>query len=335
MPGLMWTFALFNQKKNTMSKTVLVTGGTGFVGIHAIVQLLKNGYRVHTTLRSLTKADIVRNALKEAEITNFSDLSFFEADLTSDAGWNEAVSGCDYVLHIASPFPAHDPKDGNDLIIPARDGALRVLRAAQKAGVKRTVLTSSFAAVGYSITTKDHLFTEADWTDHHVPLPAYIKSKTVAEKAAWDFIKNEGGTMELTVINPVGIFGPSIGGICSASLDIAVSGILNGAVKESPDFTMGVVDVRDVVDIHIKAMEHPNAAGQRFIATADGVMSFYDVAELFKKERPLLAKNVVQMKPTPVEFYKEMSNEKAKTILGWNPRSREKALLASVDSLVN
>ncbi len=318
-----------------MDKTVLVTGGTGFVGIHAILQLLKKGYRVHTTLRSLAKKDTIINALKEAGINDFSDLSFFEADLTSDAGWNDAVSSCDYVLHVASPFPAQAPKDENELIIPARDGALRVLRAAQQAGVKRTVLTSSFAAVGYSNNTKNHIFTEADWTDSNIPLPAYIKSKTVAEKAAWDFIKSEGGTMELTVINPVGIFGPAIGGIASASLDIAVSGILSGSVKESPDFTMGVVDVRDVVDIHIRAMEHPDAAGQRFIATADGVMSFYDVAELFKKERPLSSKNVVQMKSTPVEFYKEMSNKKAKTILGWNPRSREEALLASVDSLVN
>jgi nucleoside-diphosphate-sugar epimerase len=326
---------MLNQMEKTMKKTVLVTGGTGFVGIHAILQLLENNYCVHTTLRSLTKKDTIINALKEAGINDFSHLSFFEADLMSDTGWNDAVIGCDYVLHVASPFPAQSPKDENELVIPARDGALRVLKAAQQAGVKRTVLTSSFAAVGYTIKTRNYIFTEADWTDTNVPLPAYIKSKTVAEKAAWDFIKNEGGTMELTVINPVGIFGPAIGGICSASLDMAVSGILSGTVKESPDFTMGVVDVRDVVDIHIKAMEHPKAAGQRFIATADGVMSFYDVAELFKKERPLLAKNVVQMKPTPVEFYKEMSNAKAKTILGWYPRSREEALLASVDSLVN
>lgn len=315
------------------NKTVLVTGATGFVGVHTILQLLQKGYLVKTTLRSLSKKETVINALKEGGISDFENLEFFEASLTEDKGWDEALKDCDYVLHIASPFPAQEPKDENELIIPARDGALRVLKAAKKSGVKRVVLTSSFAAVGYSINIDGHIFTEKDWTDTNIPLPAYIKSKTVAEKAAWDFMENEGKGLELSVINPVGIFGPALGGITSASLDIAIVGIINGTTNQSGNFTMGVVDVRDVADLHIRAMESPEAAGERFLANSDGVMSFYDVAELIKKERPEKAANIAKMDKTASEFYKEMSNEKAKIILGWTPKSREEAILSSVDSL--
>ncbi|NML56074.1 SDR family oxidoreductase [Chryseobacterium cheonjiense] len=314
--------------------TVLVTGGTGFLGVHTILQLLQQGYEVRTTLRSLSKKDNIIKALEEGGITDFSKLTFFEADLTRDDNWGEAVKGCDYVLHAASPFPAQDPKDENELIIPARDGALRVLKAARDAGVKRVVLTSSFAAVGYSINVENHVFTEEDWTDVNAELPAYIKSKTLAEKAAWEFIEKEGNGLELSVINPVGIFGPALGGITSASLDIAVTGILNGTLNYTPTFTMGVVDVRDVADIHLKAMVNPKAAGERIIATSEGVMSFYDVAELFRKERPQYTENIQKLEPIEKEFYKEMSNEKAKTVLNWNPRSRDEALLASADSLM-
>ena len=321
--------------ENAQKTKVLVTGGTGFLGVHTILQLLQQGYQVKTTLRSLSKKDQIIKALEESGITDFSHLSFIEADLTSDYNWDEAVKDCDYVLHVASPFPAQDPKDENELIIPARDGALRVLKASRDGGVKRVVLTSSFAAVGYSTDIENYIFTEKDWTDTNIDLPAYIKSKTVAEKSAWQFIEEEGNNLELSVINPVGIFGPAIGGITSASLDVAVTGILNGNLESTPHFTMGVVDVRDVADIHIKAMFHPNAAGERFIATSEGAMSFYDVAELFKKERPQFIKNMKKLEPIDRAFYKEISNEKARSVLNWNPRSREEALLASADSVMN
>jgi nucleoside-diphosphate-sugar epimerase len=316
------------------NQTVLVTGGTGFVGIHTILQLLQQGYKVKTTLRSLYKKDSIVNALKDGGLTDLQNLSFFEADLTADAGWNEAVKGCDYVLHVASPFPLVEPEDENELIIPARDGSLRVLIAAQKAGVKRVVLTSSFAAIGYSIDPKDHIFTEEDWTDENAHLQPYIKSKTVAEKAAWDFFKNHGGDLELTVVNPVGIFGPIIGDIAPASFEGVIKALIEGTVTESPAFTFGVVDVRDVADIHIKAMLHPEANGQRFLATSEGVVSFYDVAQLIKKERPEKAAKVAELKPTAKEFYIEMSNKKAREILDWHPKSKEEAVLASVDSMV-
>lgn len=323
------------DKENNMitNVTVLVTGGSGYVGLQCILQLLQEGYTVKTTVRSLAKKSEITEALKSAGISSFEKLSFFEADLIQDTNWSEAVDGCDYVLHVASPFPAENPSIEDELIIPARDGALRVLKASRDVGVKRVVLTSSFAAIGYSIATKNHVFTEKDWTDPNAPVPAYIKSKTIAEKAAWDFIKEEGGDLELTVINPVGIFGPVIGRNYSASVQVVIDGILKGEVKESPNFTMGVVDVRDVADIHLKAMLNPLANGERFLATSDGVMSFYDVAELIRKDRKILANAIADLNKTDETYYIQLSNEKAKTILGWNPRSKEEAILASVDTL--
>lgn len=307
-------------------QTVLVSGGTGFVGIHTIHQLLHQGYKVKTTTRSSAKQDELIAALDHPE-----NITFYQADLLHDEGWDEAAKDCDYVLHIASPFFAEEPKHEDDFIIPARDGSLRVLKAAKNAGVKRVVLTSSFAAIGYSNNDQDHLFTEADWTDPNTTIPAYIKSKTIAEKAAWEFAQEQG--LELTVINPTGIFGPTFAGITSASLDSIVTGIVTGAVRQSAPFTFGVVDVRDVADIHISAMLHPAAKGQRILATADGVMSFYDVAQLISKERPQLAANIADLQPVDPQHYKRLSNQKAKDLLNWHPRSKEEAILASVDSL--
>lgn len=314
------------------NQTVLVTGGTGFLGVNIILELLKKGFTVRTTLRTLSRKNEILDALTAGGISTFDQLSFYEADLLSDNGWDEAAQGCDYVLHVASPFVAEQPKDENELIIPAKEGTLRALKAAKKAGVKRVVLTSSFAAIGYSIDPRNHVFTELDWTDENAPVQAYIKSKTIAEKAAWQFMEDEAAAMELTVINPVGIFGPILGGISSASLDTVVKGIVEGHIKENAPFTFGAVDVRDAADIHIKAMLHPEAAGQRFLATSEGAMSFYDVAELIKKERPKLAGKIATMQPTPVEEYTQMSNKKAVETLGWKPRTREEAILASVDS---
>lgn len=311
---------------------VLVTGGTGFVGIHTIALLLQKGYIVRTTLRSLSQKEKIINALKEAGLTDFESLSLHEADLTADAGWDEAVKDCDYVLHVASPFPLVEPEDENELIIPARDGSLRVLRAAKKAGVRRVVLTSSYSAIGDSNKPKGHIFTEEDWTDENGSIQPYAKSKTIAEKAAWDFIKNEGGELELAVINPVGIFGPIIGDIYPASYKGLISALIEGIITESPAITFGVVDVRDVADIHFKAMLHPKANGQRFLATSDGAVSFYDVAQLIKKERPEIAGKIADLIPTAKEFYIEMSNQKSKDTLEWYPRSKEEAILASINA---
>jgi len=322
------------MENSAIATAVLVTGGSGYLGLQCVLQLLEEGYTVKTTIRSLAKKDGIIQSLKVGGITNFDKLSFVEADLTKDDNWAEAVRDCAYVLHVASPFPAIDPEDENELIIPARDGSLRVLKAARDAGVKRVVLTSSFAAIGYSRNPNDYVFTEKDWTDPNTPgLRPYLKSKAIAEKAAWDFIEKEGGKMELTVINPVGIFGPVPGGNYSASMEFALKGLLNGDIKETPNFTFNIVDVRDTADLHLAAMTNPAANGERFLAASDGSVSIYDVAELIRKERPLRATNIANLKPISADRYVHISTEKARAVLGWKPRSKETTLLETIDAI--
>lgn len=313
-------------------QTVLVTGGTGFIGLYCIMELLKQGYTVKTTIRSLARKEEVNSLLGQAGVSSLEKLSFVVADLTNDLNWDEAVKDCTYVLHVASPFPIADPEDANELIIPARDGALRVLTAARNAGVKRVVLTSSFAAIGYSKTIKDHVFTELDWTDPELTDNAYVKSKSIAEKAAWDFISSEGGALELTVINPVGVFGPALGKDYSTSIGL-VKGLIEGHLNETPGFTFGIVDVRDVADIHLTAMTHPAAAGQRFLATSTGIMSLYDIAELIREKRPGQADKIGDLQPLDDSFTIAMSGQKAQDLLQWKPGTKEEAILATVDSL--
>src|ERR1700722_9470273 len=190
---------------------VVVTGGSGFVGTHCIVQLLNAGYRVRTTVRSLKREAEVRTMVREGGAKGVDELSFVVADLMADAGWTEAVRGCTYVLHVASPFPAKVPKHEDELIVPAREGTLRVLRHSRDAKVKRVVLTSSFAAIGYGHPPQSAPFDETSWTNLDADVSAYVKSKTLAERAAWDFIAKEGGGLELVVVNPVVVFGPVLG----------------------------------------------------------------------------------------------------------------------------
>jgi nucleoside-diphosphate-sugar epimerase len=322
------------MKNSAIATIVLVTGGSGYLGRQCVFQLLQEGYTVKTTIRSLAKKDEIIRSLKAGGISNFDNLRFVEADLTKDDNWAEAVRDCTYVLHVASPFPAIDPEDENELIVPARDGSLRVLKAARDAGVKRVVLTSSFAAIGYSRSPKGYVFTEKDWTDPNTTgLRPYLKSKAIAEKAAWDFIEREGGNLELTVINPVGIFGPTLGGNYSASIEHALKGILDGHVKETPNFTFNIVDVRDTADIHLVAMTHPAAKGERFLAASNGSVSFFDIAALIRKERPQRAGNIANLKPIDPGLYVHLSNEKARRILGWEPRPKEVTLLETIDAL--
>ena len=226
---------------------VLVTGGSGFVGGHCILRCLEAGHSVRATLRNLGRAETVRGELVRAGAQG-PRLSFAAADLERDAGWPEAVAGCDFVLHVASPFPLAPPKHEDDLIRPARDGALRVLKAARAAGVKRVVMTSSFAAVGYGHKDEAAPFDETSWTDLDAPgLTAYAKSKTIAERAAWDFVAKEGG-IELAVVNPVGVFGPALGPDLSTSVMI-VKRMLDGSLPGLPRLKFGVVDARDVADL--------------------------------------------------------------------------------------
>jgi len=336
-----------------MDQLVLVTGGSGFLGAHCIIRLLQDGYRVRTTVRSLKREADVRAMLREGGADPGDRLTFAEADLISDRGWPEAVAGCDFVLHVASPFPATQPKDENELIVPAREGALRVLRASRDAGVKRVVLTSSFVAIGYGHAPQAAPFDEKDWTDiNGTGVSAYGKSKTLAERAAWDFIAREGGSLELSVVNPVGIFGPVLGPDHSTSTEI-VERLLTGKVPGLIHLSFGAVDVRDVADLHVRAMTNPAAKGERFLAVAGRSISFVEIAKLLKSRLGAAAGKVptrvlpdwllkvvaifdpsVRIVIPELGKAKEASNEKAKRVLGWSPRSNEESIMATAESLI-
>jgi nucleoside-diphosphate-sugar epimerase len=333
--------------------TVLVTGGSGFIGSHCILQLLAAGHQVRTTVRSLKREADVRALLRAAGADPGNRLSFFAADLERDAGWKEAVAGADYVLHVASPFPPTVPKNEDELIVPAREGALRVLRAARDAGVKRVVLTSSFAAIGYGREEQQAPFNENDWTNvSGDDVTPYVKSKTLAERAAWDFVAKEGGSLELAVVNPVMVAGPVLGADYSPSI-LLVQRLMDGALPGCPRLRFGVVDVRDVADLHLRAMAGPAANGERFLAVAGDFMWIREVARVLKDRLGALAKRVPTRQlpnwlvrvasmadPAVKQILPELgknknaTGDKAKRVLGWAPRSREDALVATAESLV-
>jgi dihydroflavonol-4-reductase len=333
---------------------VLVTGGTGFVAAHCLLQLLAAGHDTHTTVRNLSREGEVRAMLSRGGAGEVGKrLSVFAADLTSDGGWADAVAGCDYVLHVASPFPSTVPKDENELIVPARDGALRVLQAARDAGVRRVVLTSSFAAIGYGFKDRTAAFTEEDWTNLEAPrVQPYQRSKTIAERAAWDFSARNGDRLELVVVNPVGVFGPVLGPDFSTSI-LIVKRLLEGSVPGCPDLWFGGVDVRDVADLHLRAMTDPVARGERFLATGGDFISLLMIAQILKEGLGEAARKV-PARPIPnwllrvVSLYdpqvrgvlpelgkrKNASNEKARRLLGWAPRSPQESVLATARSLL-
>jgi nucleoside-diphosphate-sugar epimerase len=332
---------------------ILVTGGSGFIAAHTILQLLNGGHRVKTTVRNLKREPEVRGMLAQGGVEPSDRLTFFAADLQNDAGWAEAAAGCEYVLHIASPFPANVPKHEDDLIVPARDGALRVLRASRDAGVKRVVLTSSFAAIGYGQPVQSAPFNETNWSNTAgTDVTAYVKSKTIAERAAWDFIAQEGGGLELSVVNPVAVFGPVLGPDYSTSV-LLIQRLMSGKVPGSPRLSFGVVDVRDVADLHIRAMTNPAAKGERFLAVAGDFMRIQQIALVLKDKMGEAAKKVPRRQlpnwlvrvaaladPAVKQILPELgklkngSNEKAKRLLGWTPRSSEEAIVASAESLL-
>jgi nucleoside-diphosphate-sugar epimerase len=335
-----------------MSK-ILVTGGSGFIGSHCILQLLAAGHQVRTTVRNLQRESDVRAMLKGGGAEAGDRLTFIAADLEQDAGWPQAVAGCEYVLHVASPFPATVPKHADELIVPAREGALRVLRASRDAGVKRVVLTSSFAAIGYGHEPQDVPFNETDWTDPNAEgVTAYTKSKTLAERAAWDFIAAEGGGLELSVVDPVGVLGPVLGPDYSTSI-LLVQRLMDGAMPGVPRLSFGLVDVRDVADLHLRAMIHPAAKGERFLAVAGESVTLLEIAKVLKRRMGASAKRVrtrqlpnwlvrlaalrdpaVKLVVPELGKIKSSSNEKAKRVLGWAPRSNEEAIVATAESLI-
>ncbi len=331
-------------------ETVLVTGGSGFLGGWCVIELLRRGYTVRTTVRSLSREDQVRAAVG-SEVDPGDRLTVLAADLTSDDGWPEGVKGCDYVLHVASPFPPKQPKDPDELIVPARDGTLRVLAMSLDAGVKRVVLTSSVAAIRLADGAQERPLDETDWTDPDSPgLTPYVRSKTIAELAAWEMARERGAEDRLAVVNPGAIIGPVLNDDVSYSLQ-AVQRLLDGP-PGVPQLGFSLVDVRDVADLELRAMTSPEAGGQRFIA-ATKFLWMADIGAVLRerlgyKASKVPTRTVPNLLVRAMALFdpgirsvvgglgkrSELSSEKARSSLGWSPRPIEDTITETGETLI-
>lgn len=334
-------------------RRVLVTGGSGFIAGHLILQLLERGDRVRATIRSTAKEPAARDVLTRAGMTSGESLEFVAADLTRDAGWAEAMTDIDVVAHVASPVLPGHVTDENQVIAPAREGTLRVLRAAQAAGVRRVVLTSAFHAVGWGHPHDDHLFTEDDWTVLDGPgVDAYAKAKTLAEQAAWEFVESTDGGMELTTMLPVAVMGPVMGEAISGANQV-VQRLLAGRMPGLPNIYLPVVDVRDVAGAHLLALDIPEAAGNRFLLAAGPALSLAGIAELLRTRLGEAAEQVPTRRlpdlvvraggvfsrelrgvAADLGYARRASYERAETVLGWHPRPSEEAVIAAAQSMI-
>lgn len=339
-----------------VEKTVLVTGGSGFIGAHCILQLAAAGYKIRSTVRDWKRRaeldEIFNSVANNYAHGNKVSVDWFQADLNHDQGWQEAVNGCDYVLHVASPVPLSMPKNENELINPAKEGSLRVLRAAAAAKVKRVVLTSSVAAVSSGSTSRDAVYTSADWANPDAAgVSAYARSKTYAERAAWDFIQKDKSGLELSVINPSVVFGPIIEKDLGASVSI-IKMCLNGKLPGIPNIGFECVDVRDVAILHVKAMTSPKAAGKRFICSNDYIR-LSDIVSLLKDKYPQYKKRLPnktipnfiikiaalfssKLKIISSNLGKVSRYDTSETIktLDWQPKSVQEAIFSAADSLI-
>lgn len=332
-----------------MAGTILVTGGSGYIAGYLIRQLVAEGWTVNTTVRSLKREAEVRAALDVPE----ASLRFFAADLMNDAGWAEAVAGCSHVAHVASPFPPGAVKHEDDLIVPARDGALRALRFAVAAGVTRFVMTSSVAAIAYGHKGIERAYTEADWTDVNAPgLGAYVKSKTVAERAARDWVAANGGGLEFCTVNPSAVLGPLLSDDFSASIEF-VKRLIDGSMPGFPRLGFAVVDVRDLADLHVRALNAPNMANERFIGAGPFFM-MKDVGKILRDRLGPEARKVPK-RDVPDFVIKLMAlldasirqvtgelgriraadSSHARDVLGWVPRPPEESIIDTARSLID
>lgn len=314
---------------------VLVTGGSGYVGTQLVAALLSEGRPVRATVRSAGREPELREDVRRGGVDD-GGLEVVVAELTLDDGWAEAAASCEEVHHVASPIPYVQPDDPEVLIVPAREGTLRVLRAARDAGARRVVMTSSFAAIGYTPKPSAE-YSEDDWTDPDTPgLAPYPRSKAVAERAAWDFVEREGGDTELVVVNPTFILGPALSTRLVSSL-LLIEAMLDGKMPVAPRQRFGVADVRDVADLHLRAMAAPEARGKRFLALADGpTISFLGVARILADRLGPLAGRV-PTEEAPGEELPELviHNDRARQELGWHPRPAETTIVESAESLVD
>lgn len=333
---------------------VVVTGGSGFIAMHIILQLLNQGYAVRTTVRSLKKLPLIHEMLTNGGITDFSKLEVVEADLTSDAHWDTVMQGATYVMQVASPTPTLNFKNEDEMIRPAVDGVLRVLKAARNAHVKRVVMTSAYGAIFAGHKNRTTPYTEKDWSNLAAKnIHPYQKSKTRSEQAAWHFIETEGQGLELAAINPVGVMGPVLAADYSHS-NIQIQNLLEGKTKAVPKVDSGYVDVRDVASLHLLAMTNPKANGQRFLATTGETLSMLNVAQILRtafpafaaqlptKELPnaivkaaALGNPMLKMVAGLVGTYAETSNAKAVALLDWHPRSAQTAIIATAQSMID
>ena len=330
---------------------VLVTGASGYIALHCIAELLKDGFAVKGSLRNMDRQEEVKKAFQK-EISS-DKLEFCKLDLSSDEGWNDAMWDCDYVMHVASPFPLAEPKNENDLIEPAREGTLRALGAAKKNNIKKIIVTSSQAAIAYGHKDMTRTFSHNDWTDIDGPgVSPYVKSKTIAERAAWDFINSqEDKTLEMAVINPGAVLGPSLSSDIEGTSTDLIKKFLTKEIPAVPNVYFNMVDVRDVAKLHVAALKNPNANGKRFPAMSNDAIPMLEYAKILNangfpnvttKSLPDIMVKILALFNSDMKTIKtflnkktKLDNSQTKEVLSWEPMPMEKTIIDMGRSVQN